>query len=173
MKTYKVIFTAFATMVLGVLIFVACSQENPNYGVENPKLNFREANEVEAQMAEILLGKYDIRMNILENDEYEFERNDGRKFVIKTIDSKVFLTGSAVNNESYVFEQLSKEQIDNLDSESEYLFASNTLKSEFISSVNDVSNLSPEQQVSVNPCSEHPSNETFKECFCKRMERFL
>ena len=170
MKTYKVIFMAFAIMVLGAFVITSCSDENQE--TTNPKLVFREFNAAEAQMAEILQIRYGIHMGVLENEDYEFTLGNGRKIIMRNIGNQILITGSGINNESYIFEQLSKEQIDNLDNESEFLLGSNTLKREFISSINDVSNLLPEQQAMANPCSQHPANETFNECFKREIEAY-
>lgn len=165
--------------LITLFMFTSCSKDNEeiitnqNINSDNSSLQYRSGNkEADDEMAEVLLTKYGVETTSIGENEFSFKYPDERILNIKISGNKVTLSGTRINNETYIFDNLTQSQIDNLDYNSDYLLESNILISDFIFNVNDLSKLSPSEAALARPCNEHPSNESFKSCFKREWDEF-
>lgn len=143
------------------LTFFACDTEETNTNLEN------ESELANKQMIELLNSKLGIETTI-ENGDFKFTYPDGRFLLAISSNENITISGTRINNETLVFNKLSQDEI--IDSSNPDVLLKSIKKQDFISTVNDVSNL--KIGLVARPCNQHPSNEDFDDCFKREWDEF-
>lgn len=156
-------------IILSVVVMVfACSSENN----EGTPLD-HQAEISNEQIIEKLNSRLGVKTLDLGNGNFEFTYPDGRSLILANKNGNYFINGTRINNQTILIalQDNSKPITERL----EFTDASNgTLlgKKQFISMVNDYSKLSAGSSLVMRPCNQHPSNESFDDCFSREWDEF-
>lgn len=154
-KTLKITFALFLS-----LIFFSCSKD------DNILTKDSQTFETNEQLITILNDTYGITTEILENNNFEFTYPDGLTLKMEKQDDQYIASGDKINNtEIQIFVEEGDESI-----EKRLLFKNiendETIeKKDFIKIINSSTSSSDGYVTRDAPCSEHPSGESFDECF--------
>lgn len=141
------------------LIIASCSQDDA--------VTENQAEIADKQMIELLNSKLGVETTI-EKGNYKFTYPDGPYLLANTLGENITVSGTRINNKTFIFEKLNQNEI--IDTTNPYVFLNTVNKQDFISTVNNLSNL--EIGLYARPCDEHPSNEEFDDCFEREWDEF-
>lgn len=145
----------------------SCSQE------ENFNEEIQNSLEADQQMAAILSERYVIETKFLKDDGFQFKYPNGRILDVDRNDGEVILSGSRINNVvlrmslSDGIGPISDRMKFSVDETQEIIS-----KQDFMRSINSSVEIENQITMSAAPCDEHPSNETFDECFEQEWDDF-
>ena len=156
----------FKFSIVAVLSFfiISCSEDSIDQSFEQNDTN---ANK---EMIGLLESKYGITTEISDNGNFQFTYPDGRVLNTTISNESVIISGTRINNTTFELQKLTKGDIDNYTNSSDNFFLNSVEKQNFISTVNNISNL--EIGLYARPCDEHPSNEEFDDCFAREWDEF-
>lgn len=164
MKRLLPVFMVVASLAVATY---SCSREE-NFNEESNNLL-----EADQQMAAILSERYAIETNFLSDGNLQFEYPNGQILEVDRTDGEVILSGSRINNAILRTDLIEGPgPVSNRIQFSLFETKEIISKQDFIKSINRSSNLENNITMAAAPCDEHPSDETFNECFAQEWEDF-
>jgi hypothetical protein len=124
-------------------------------------------------MTTLLKSRLGINTEDLGGGSFKFTYPDGRNLIVKKENDVYIANGTRINNKSFTVslddgEESITERLKFIDNE----INTTITKEEFISTVNDYSKLSNEFLLTRSPCDNHPSDESFDDCFAREFQEF-